>query len=920
MGGSRDRLGPQGERFRFDAFELDARRLLLLQHGQPVDIEPKPLEVLAELLAHPGELVTKADLMDSVWAGRVVTEGVITRCINRLRAVLGDREQTLILTVHGYGYRFTGSVDAAAAAVPPAMPAATALQQDIAPPERPLWRLRRQLHPLADVWLAEHVKTGEQRVLKFASSLACVAGLKRELTILRLLRKTLGERPDLIRLLDYNLETAPYFLEFEYCELGSLADWLQDEGRTAPLTQRLELVAMAAETLAAAHAVGVLHQDIKPANILLWRDEHGRLRTRWNDFGIGAVAREQLDLLQLTALGMTGPSAGSPSGGTLSYLAPECAAGEAATLQSDIYSLGVVLLQMVVGDAGRTLAPGWERSVAHELLREDIAACCDVDPLRRLRDAAELARRLRQLDVRQQQRDVQRRVASEQARLVTVAAHRARLLRWLSATTVVVLLSAGFSAVQWARASRAQHAAETSRAITQQINRFFNEDLLGASDSFTKGYGHDVQLSDMLAAAQERLDQNMVEQPAVYAELSIAVAKAYENIGRFGEARQRLNRSLDTLQRQGADARKIALPIESALGDLALAQGDPAAAEPRYRQVLEAYREQFGDSSAEVFGARASLVWTRYEAGYFEESYQLHQALIADIEASPEPDQWLLADLRWNLIDIACELARWDEAERLIAMVETDYLARFGADHPRLLYLWESKAYYFMARERWADAEALLQEILQKADRRLGALNPVTTTARDFLGTIYLDQGDAARALPLLQAGFDARLAHHGKRHYLTRMSMNRVGRALSTLGRHDEALALLDEAFGLSVAQLGAEHPHTLDLEWALAQAEAAAGHRDDAEAHYREAIALGPTRMQAGNFRIALAQLGLGQLYAASERREQAAPLLQAAARNFAAFYGEHDRHTRLAQRLIQELDAAAPAGAVAQWHPAY
>ncbi len=67
MAGMLEAVRQGGARYRTLGFELDVRRLLLLHQGQAVDIEPKPLEVLAELLAHAGDLVTKAELMDSVW-------------------------------------------------------------------------------------------------------------------------------------------------------------------------------------------------------------------------------------------------------------------------------------------------------------------------------------------------------------------------------------------------------------------------------------------------------------------------------------------------------------------------------------------------------------------------------------------------------------------------------------------------------------------------------------------------------------------------------------------------------------------------------------------------------------------------------------------------------------------------------------
>ncbi len=75
-------------------------------------------------------------------------------------------------------------------------------------------------------------------------------------------------------------------------------------------------------------------------------------------------------------------------------LSPQLDAAGEPSVQSDIYALGVVLYQLVVGDFGRPLGQGWEREIEDELLREDIATCVQGLPERRLASAGELAERL----------------------------------------------------------------------------------------------------------------------------------------------------------------------------------------------------------------------------------------------------------------------------------------------------------------------------------------------------------------------------------------------------------------------------------------------------------------------------------------------------------------------------------------------
>ena len=169
-------------------------------------------------------------------------------------------------------------------------------------------------------------------------------------------------------------------------------------------------MAQVAEALAAAHSVGVLHKDIKPSNILVSERPGGAPRAQLTDFGIGLVQdRSLLQGRNFTVTGFTEHALTAERAGTRLYMAPELLEGKPPTALADIYALGVVLYQVVTGDLMRALAPGWERDVEDELLREDIAWCVEGRPERRLGTAQQLADRLRGLEERRAQRETERR-------------------------------------------------------------------------------------------------------------------------------------------------------------------------------------------------------------------------------------------------------------------------------------------------------------------------------------------------------------------------------------------------------------------------------------------------------------------------------------------------------------------------------
>src|SRR5262249_26622511 len=277
---------------------------------------------------------------------------------------------------------------------PPSIPAR--LSEGATVPGRDQWRLTRRLDasPSNDVWLAEHAKTREVRVFKFSND-DRLTHLKREVTVTRLLRDALGPRPEFVKLLEGNFIRTPYFVESEYAG-PNLIEWAAREGglSAVPVERRVSLLVDVAHAVDAAHSMDVLHKDLKPANILVGSRPDGTPQIKIADFGSAALLEDaRLHMLGITNLGFTqsGHTATAQLAGTIMYLAPEVLAGGLPTRASDVFALGVLLYQLIVGDFRKPLAPGWEHDVADAVLRDDIADAVAGNPERRIGTAGLLA-------------------------------------------------------------------------------------------------------------------------------------------------------------------------------------------------------------------------------------------------------------------------------------------------------------------------------------------------------------------------------------------------------------------------------------------------------------------------------------------------------------------------------------------------
>ncbi len=307
---------------RFGPYQVDVRAGELRKFGSRIPLQDQSLQILLLLLERPGGVVLREDIQLRLWPNHTIVgyDHSINTAVRRLRAALGESADTprYIETVAKRGYRFIGELEAPEEVSPPAANAA------------PRYRLFEKLGQggMGVVYRGEDIRLGRQVAVKLlGTDRVTEPGLQQLEREAR--TASLVNHPHICTI--YGLE------EFESGP-GIVMELVDGETLAAriargplPVPEALPIAIQVASALAEAHRRGIVHRDLKPSNIMLTK--HG---AKVLDFGLAK---------------MDSATAGSFSGiaGTLHYLSPEQIQGELVDWRSDIFSLGMVLYEILSG-------------------------------------------------------------------------------------------------------------------------------------------------------------------------------------------------------------------------------------------------------------------------------------------------------------------------------------------------------------------------------------------------------------------------------------------------------------------------------------------------------------------------------------------------------------------------------------------
>ena len=690
-------------------------------------------------------------------------------------------------------------------------------------------------------------------------------------------QRTLAQlnHPAIARLYDADTlpDGTPWFV-MEYVEGVPLTTFCEEHGSSIP--ERLGLFRAVCEAVEHAHRHLIVHRDLKPSNILVKPDGSVKLL----DFGIA----KQLDSLE-------GPVDRTRTGMRLmtpAYAAPEQILGEPVGMHTDIYTLGVVLYELLTGRlpfdlANRTpsdaetviveqrrvrpSAAAKERSVSRQAWADLDVLCLTamhIEPQRRYRTVEALIR------------DIDHYLAGEplEARPDTFGYRLGKYVRrnWrpVSAATASFIVVVSLVLFYTLRLATARNAAVAEAARTQRIQHFMlnlfqgGEEAVGPADSLRV-----VTLVDRGVRDAQSLDG----EPAVQAELYETLGSIYQKLGKLDRADSLLRSALDRRRTLfGSDHPEVAKSLV-ALGRLRLDQAEYQEAERLVREGLAMSQRHRRPGDPAIASATVALGQVLEESGKYDEGINvLEQAVRLRGMAPAQPTTELAASMRElaNTHYYAGHLAVADSLDRLVLALTRKLN---GERHPLVA---EDLINLGAVQQEWGhyqEAERYYREALDITQAFYGPSHYKTAAGLTVLGRALIFQKGYDDAMPLFQRALVIRERVFGKVHPQVASTLNEMAGIALARDKFGEAEALSSRVLAIYRTVYGSKHQFVATGVSNLASVYMAQRRYARAEPLFREAIDIYSETQGAEHLNTGIARIKLGRTVLRQGRYAEAA-----------------------------------------------
>jgi len=668
---------------------------------------------------------------------------------------------------------------------------------------------------------------------------------------------------------------------------GEHIDVYCDERRLS-IERRIRLFLDVLAAVSHAHANLIVHRDLKPSNVLV--NQSGAIKLL--DFSIAKLMEDN---------GVSRLTQDSGAALTPKYAAPEQVSGDPITTGTDVYSLGVLLYELLSGQhpygADVRTSRDFTRAIVDEeslplrtaFLKAPLESRSLVAAQRATtpdRLARELGRELETIlhkslkkaagerygSVAEMADDLRRYLDDKPiaARPDTVRYRAAKFVRrhrrGLAAVGGVVAALVAIVAFYTMQVTTERDRARLQAQKASRVSELLTSVLLSADpyrDPDTPADGVATPsaraLLDTLAA---RINNELSDQPEVQAEMLTVIGRTYERLGFIDKALPLLERAL-AIGRQSfrlPDAR-----VAQTLNDLGVLQrrlGNSAAAVPLLTEGLSMRRALAG-------GDDKNVAVTLSEYGR-----------------------------------VLRDLGRLAEAERATRDALAMRIRIFGDEHRETATNKSDLGLLLMDRGEIAEAERLFRENVATTERLLGAEHPNTVASKNFVGNVLAVKGDFAAAAQLQREVLIVRQRIFGSASPESAFAVTSLATTLEMQGRYQEAESLLSGAYDVVTAALGPENPRVVTIAIDLSRVRIARGQADGVVEMMRRALAVRQRIYPAGDWRIAEAQALLGASLAAQRSFDEAEALMVAADQSFRPIPGRQARDREANRDRLAQL----------------
>lgn len=687
------------------------------------------------------------------------------------------------------------------------------------------------------VYLAERKDLGTRVAIKVLRD-AWLSPARRE----RFAReqRTLAQlnHPSIARLYDADIlpDGTPWFV-MEHVEGLRLTDYCRE--RNCSIDDRLQLFRAVCEAVQYAHGQAVIHRDLKPSNILVKNDGAVRLL----DFGIAKQLETFEDPAEQT---MTGLRLMTPA-----YAAPEQILGGTVGVHTDVYSLGVILYELLTGrlpfnlssltpaEAATLITDGEPAKPSATLERTNStpvpeganalpgpAAWADLDvlaltamhrdPLRRYRSAEAL---IRDIDHYLKGEPLEARPDALSYRMSKFVGRNRRAL---TAAALVFAVVVGLVVFFTVRLAKARTAALDEAARTQRIQRFMMNLFRGGDEA--AGPADDLKVVTLLDRGVQEA-RALDREPAVQAELYQTLGSMYEKLGKFDRA--------DSMLQAALDERKSV----------------------------------FGANSSELARSEVSLALLRADQAQYDEAQRLAEDGLAVARRTLPPNDPGIARATFVVGKVLEDRGRYDQAIRVL-----DDAVRLqsgsGVEQADLAASLSELANSHFYVGHYDISEALNRRVLAINSKLYGDRHPMVADTLINLGAIEFQRGRYPESERYNRQALDIIQSWYGPVHPETADAMTILGQSLTYQKRFDEANALLHQSLAILEQVYGHVHPRVGYALNELGNVAIRQGKLDDAEADFKRVVSIYRSVYGENHYQIGIALSNLGGVYA--ERKD--------------------------------------------------